>query len=111
MCSLLCRLGELGGQTPCEVIAVGSSSCSSFSKVSNSGSNLQTHKYRVGLAARSCFLTSYKMSEKGALDHFEHGHKETGVHPDDIVKHGDRVLSIIGDERVTLTDEEVGQLL
>ncbi len=34
------------------------------------------------------------------------------VHHDEVVnKHGDRVLAIIGDERVTLTQEEVRQSL
>lgn len=51
------------------------------------------------------------MSEKIGLDHFEHGHKETVIHPDDVARHGDRALSLIGDERVTLTDEEVGSFL
>lgn len=41
------------------------------------------------------------MSEKAGMDHYDAKH---GV---DEVKHGDRALQIIGDERVTLTDEDV----
>lgn len=99
---------QVGGQTPREVIAVGSSWCISSTKVSKSGIKSCRRisiAWVLGLAAAS--LTSHEMSEKGGLDHFDHGHKETVVHPDDIARHGDRALSLIGDERVTLTDEEV----
>lgn len=49
------------------------------------------------------------MSEKENFDFDYAGgvHKETVVHHNDAARHGDRALSVIGDERVTLTEEEV----
>ena len=47
------------------------------------------------------------MDEKAAFEEVEKGRPSLG-HIDDVaLKHGDRALAIIGDERVTLTDEEV----
>jgi hypothetical protein len=47
------------------------------------------------------------MSEKGNFDFVDGRHKERVVHHNEAARHGDRALSIIGDERVTLTEEEV----
>jgi hypothetical protein len=47
------------------------------------------------------------MSEKANFDFVDGRHKETVVHHNYAARHGDRALSIIGDERVTLTEEEV----
>lgn len=47
------------------------------------------------------------MDEKDNFGHFEGAQKATAVYHDESAKHGDRALSIIGDERVTLTEEEV----
>ncbi len=46
------------------------------------------------------------MSEKG-FDHAEDGHKETVVPHNHAARRGDRALSMIGDERVTLTEADV----
>ena len=54
------------------------------------------------------------MDEKADFDQFEKGRsltpKDHVLHHDDMAKHGDRALSVIGDERVTLTEEEVRRL-
>ena len=47
------------------------------------------------------------MDEKGSFSHLEGNSKETTVPHDDAARHGDRALSIIGDERVSLTEEDV----
>ncbi len=47
------------------------------------------------------------MAHKLSLEHAEKvGHGDP-MHYSEVVKHGDRALEMIGDERVTLTDEEV----
>jgi hypothetical protein len=48
------------------------------------------------------------MSEKAAFDDFEKAEHHDITHDLPFTKHGDRALSLIGNERVTLTDEEVG---
>lgn len=47
------------------------------------------------------------MDEKGTFGHLEGAHKESNAHSSDAARHGDRALSIIGDERVTLTEADV----
>ena len=54
------------------------------------------------------------MDEKANFDRLEKGRQHSSAKDStvrhDASKHGDRALSIIGDERVTLTEEEVSAL-
>lgn len=47
------------------------------------------------------------MSEKMVFDDVEKAGRNDSLHSEVAMKHGDRALAIIGDERVTVTEEEV----
>lgn len=68
------------------------------------------YKYRVSsvLSRRRIPALQANMAEKPEFDQVEKGHRES-IRPDQ-AKHGDRALAYIGDERVTLTEQDVRHL-